>query len=224
MTRAVTWLATLWTMGGAVFFFQGEAGSPPWWDVAWVLLLAMAAYLELVEVGGLAKARMFAGITLVVFGGMILLTALTGWPFGPIRFTGPEALRLGNVFPLLPPLVLFAWLALCQRTLAVAFPDLGTGALASLVAGVFTLTVANGLIFLCKVRLWWLWNPWDAEAAWSAALFGLASLAAAAFFLSRIHPEDTALKLSRWSPAAAPMVAINLLFFAANAATFFVKK
>lgn len=224
MNRAAAWLATLWTLSGAVFFFHGEAGSPVWWDAVWVLLLAMAAYLELVEVGGLARARMFSGITLVVFGGMILLTALTGWPFGPMRFTGSEALRLGNVFPLLPPLVLFAWLALCQRGLAVAFPDLGTNALAGLVAGVFTLTAANSLIFLCKVRLWWLWNPWDSGAAWGAALFGLASLAAAAFFLSRIHPEDTALKLSRWSSASAPMVAINLLFLAANATTLFVKK
>jgi hypothetical protein len=128
------------------------------------------------------------------------------------------------VFPLLPPLALFAGLALSQRALSVAFPNLGTNALAALVAGVFTLTAANGLIFLCKVRLWWLWNPWDVEAAWGAGLFGLASLAAAAFFLSRIHPEDTALKLSRWSPAAAPLVALNLLFLAANAATFLVEK
>lgn len=224
MRHLASGLATLWTAGGVVFLFHGEAGSPDWWDVVWVLLLAMAAYLEVVEVGGLGRARMFAGIALVVFGGMVLLTALTGWPFGPIRFTGPEALRLGNVFPLLPPLALFAGLALSQRALSVAFPNLGTNALAALVAGVFTLTAANGLIFLCKVRLWWLWNPWDNGAAWGAGLFGLASLAAAAFFLSRIHPEDTALKLSRWSPAAAPLVALNLLFLAANAATFLVEK
>ena len=224
MTRAMTWLAALWTAGGAVFLFHGEAGASAWWDVVWVLLLAMAAYLELVEVGGLARARMFAGIALMVSGGLVLLTALTGWPFGPMRFTGPEALRLGNTFPLLPPLLLFAWLALCQRALAVAFPEIGNKALAALVAGVFTITVANGLVFLCKVRLWWLWNPWESGTAGLAALFGLASLAAAAFFLSRIHPEDTALKLSRWSHAALPVAVVNLLFLAANVATFVLRK
>lgn len=223
MRNAAAWLAALWTAAGAVFLFHGEAGSSAWWDVVWVLLLAMAAYLELVEAGGLARARLFAGIALAGFGGMVLLTALAGWPFGPMRFTGPEALRLGNVFPLLPPLALFAWLALCQRALAVAFPDLGTNALAGLVAGAFTLTAANGLVFLCKARLWWLWNPWEQGAAWGAGLFGLASLAAAAFFLSRIHPADTALKLSRWSSAAVLLGAINLLFLGANAAIFFGK-
>jgi hypothetical protein len=134
-------------------------------------------------------------------------------------------LKLGGVFPLLPPLLMFAWLALCQRAMAVAFPGLGTNALAALVAGIFMLTTANGLVFLCDLRLWWLWNPWgEREEAWGAALFGLASLAAAAFFLSRVHPEDTALKLSRWCSATGLMVATNLLFLVANVATFLLKK
>jgi hypothetical protein len=216
MTRAITWLAALWTAGGAVFLFQGEAGSPVWWDVGWVLLLAMAAYLELVGTGGLGRARLFAGIALAVFGGMVLLTALSGWPFGPMRFTGPEALRVGGVFPLLPPLWLFALLALCQRAMAVAVPDARTNALAGMVAGGFVLTVANGLVFFAKARLWWLWNAWGDGSAWGAAAFGLASLAAAAFFLSRIHPEDTALKLSRWSSAGVLLIVVNGVFLAAN--------
>jgi hypothetical protein len=217
MTRALTGLAAAWTLLGGVLVFSGEAGSPAWWDVGWVLLLAMVAYLELVGTGGLGRARLFAGIVLVVFGGMVLLTALTGWPFGPMRFTGPEALRLGNVFPLLAPLWLFAVLALCQRAMAVAVPYAGTNALAALVAGVFTLTTANGLVFLANARLWWLWNPWGEGSAWGAAGFGLASLAAAAFFLSRIHPEDTALKLSRWSRAGVLVILVNGVFLVANA-------
>lgn len=224
MRNAAAGLAALWTAGGGVFLLHGEAGSAAWWDVVWVLLLAMAAYLELVATGGLARARLFAGIALVVFGGMVLLTALTGWPLGPMRFTGPEALRLGGVFPLLPPLALFACLALCRRAMAVAFPDSGVNALAGLAAGIFTLTAANGLIFLCKVRLWWLWNPWEDGSAAGAAMFGLGSLAAAAFFLSRIHPEDTALKLSRWSRAAFVLGIVNLLFLAANASMVFGRK
>lgn len=220
MTRLPIWLAALWTASGVVFLFHGEAGSPAWWDAVWVLLLAMAAYLEVVKAGGLGRARIFAGITLAVFSGMVLLTALSGWPFGPMQFTGPDALRLGNVFPLLPPLWLFALLALCQRTVAVALPEMGTNALAGLVAALLMLTVANGLLFLGKTRLWWLWNAWGDGSAWGAAAFGIASLAAAAFFLSRIHPEDTALKLSRWSSAGILLIVMNGVFLAANIAAW----
>ena len=220
MTRAMTCLAALWTAGGVVFLFHGEAGSAMWWDVGWVLLLAMAAYLELVGVGGLAKARVFAGVALVVFSGLVLLTVLTGWPLGPVQFTGSSALRLGGEFPLLPPLLAFALLGICQRAMAVAVPDAGTNALAALVAGAFALTLANGVVFLAKFRLWWLWNPWGDGSAWGAAAFGLASLGAAAFFLSRIHPEDTALKLSRWSLAAILLIVTNLVFLAANVFTW----
>ena len=220
MTQALTWLAALWTAGGAVFLFQGEAGSAVWWDVGWVLLLAMTAYLELVRVGGLGRARMFAGVALVVFAGFVGLTVLTGWPLGPIRFTGWSALKVGGVFPLLPPLLGFALLAICQRAMAVASPNLGTNALAVLTAGAFGITIANSVVFLAKVRLWWLWNPWGEGNAWGASAFGLASLGAAAFFLSRIHPEDTALKLSRWSSAAVLLIAVNLVFLAANFAAW----
>lgn len=215
-------LAAAWTLGGVLLLF-GEAGSHPWWDVVWVLLLTVTAYVGLVAVEGLSRARLCAGVVLVVFAGMVVFTALTGWPFGPLRFAGPTALRLGNAFPLLPPLLCFALLSLSQRAAGVAFPALGVGGLALVTSGLFTLTLLNGLAFLAKVRLWWLWNPWVDGAAILPGLAGLAALALAAFFLARIYPVDSALKLSRWSAAGGVLIAVNGLFFASNGVVFFVR-
>jgi hypothetical protein len=163
---------------------------------------------------------MCAGVVLVVFAGLIILTALSGWPLGPVRFTGPSALRVGNVFPLLPPLLAFSILTLCQRASAVACPGLGINGLATAVAGVFALTVLNGLVFCSKARLWWLWNPWGEGMALLPAAIALVSIALAGFFLARIYPEDTDLKLTRWSPAAMVLIVLNILFFSANALHF----
>jgi hypothetical protein len=215
MNVAISWIAALWTAGGAVLLFQ-EAGSQVWWDAVWVLLLALSAYVSLVQSAGLSRARMCAGVVLVVFAGLIILTALTGWPLGPVRFTGPSVLRVGNMFPLLPPLLAFSILTLCQRALAVACPGLGIIGLAIAVAGVFATTVLNGSIFLSEARLWWLWNPWGEGMALLPAAIGLASIGLAGFFLARIYPEDTDLKLTRWSPAAVVLGFINILFVTAN--------
>lgn len=219
MSAAVAWICGLWTAGGLVLLFQ-ESGSQPWWDIVWVLSLALSAYIGLVQVGGLSRARMCAGIVLVIFGGIVVLTALTGWPLGPVRFTGPAILRVANMIPLLPPVLAFALLTLCQRASAVAFPGLGTNGLALSVAACFVATILNGIIFLASSRLWWLWNPWGDGIALLPAVIGLFSMGMAGFFLARIYPEDTDLKLTRWSPTAAVLIVLNILFLAANIAYF----
>ena len=219
MSVAIAWICGLWTAGGAFLLFQ-ESGLHPWWDIVWVLLLALLAYTGLVQVGGLSRARMCAGIVLVVFGGIVVLTALSGWPLGPVRFTGPTILRVGNMFPLLPPLLAFSLLTLCQRSLGVACPGLGTNGLAATVAAFFAATLLNALVFFSSARLWWLWNPWGEGMALLPAAIGLASMALAGFFLARIYPEDTAMKLTRWSPAAVVLIVINTLFLAANIVYF----
>ncbi|MEI8294111.1 MAG: hypothetical protein WCG66_09000 [bacterium] len=219
MNTAIAWICGLWTAGGAFLLFR-EAGSCSWWDAGWVLLLALMAHVSLVMVGGLSRARLCAGVVLVVFASMVLLTALCGWPLGPLRFTGPAALRLGNVFPLLPPLMAFSLLTLSQRALAVACPEFGTNALAVAVAAVFTASILNAASFLSRFRIWWLWNPWGETQAPLATISGSISLVLAGFFLARIYPEDTGLKLSRWSPALAVLIVLNLLFLAANTLHF----
>jgi hypothetical protein len=72
------------------------------------------------------------------------------------------------------------------------------------VAAFFAATLLNGLVFFNSARLWWLWNPWGE----------------AGFFLARIYPEDTDMKLTRWSPAAVVLIVINTLFLAANIVYF----
>jgi hypothetical protein len=52
------------------------------------------------------------------------------------------------------------------------------------------------------------------------AAIALVSIALAGFFLARIYPEDTDLKLTRWSPAAMVLIVLNILFFSANALHF----
>lgn len=219
MNLAIAWICGVVTAGGLLLLNQ-EAGSQPWWDVLWVLLLTLNAYTGLVISGGLSKARLCAGVALGGFAAIILCTALCGWPLGPIHFTGIPTLRIGNVFPLLPPLLLFSLLALSQRALAVAFPGLGVNSLAAVVAAVFVASLLNSFFFLSKARLWFLWNPWGEGSAMIPAIAGLVSLAVAGFFLSRVFPEDTDLKLTRWSSAAFLLIIVNAVFLAANTLFF----
>jgi len=215
MKKGTAILSVILTLLGG-FLLTRESSTFAWWDVVWVLLLAILSYIGLVTHAGLAKARACAGIVVVVFSAFIALTVFTGWPLGPIRFCGPEALKLGNSFPLLPPLLAFALLSLCQKTAAQIFSSAGRNALAIITAGFFCLTLANGLVFLCKARLWWLWNPWGGGSAYFQVAMAFVMLALAGFFLSRIYPEDTGLKLTRWSPEGVVLLTINMLFIAAN--------
>jgi hypothetical protein len=100
----------------------------------------------------------------------------------------------------------------------VAFPDFGVNALAGISAGIFLATLGNGVAFLAKERIWWLWNPWGGGSAVIAGVVGFLCLGLAAFFLVRVFPEDTELKLGRWCDAAWVLVAVNVLFAAANVA------
>jgi len=209
------WLLCAWTISGAFFFFA-EAGSLAWWDVGWVVFLVSTSYGMLVSVGGLARARTCAGIVLGVFSVIIALTAVTGWPLGAVRFTGPAALRLGNLFPLLPPLVAFAFLTLSQRASAIAFSSVNATLLAAITSAVFLATTANALLFLSKIRLWWLWNPWGEQANLLILVVPWLALGFVSFLLARFYPEDNGLKLSQWSPAAIVLIILNILFLAVN--------
>lgn len=222
MKKANTILIVVWTLL-AGYLLTLESGSSSWWDAAWVLLLSTLAYGGLVTLSGLAKARACAGIVLVVFSALIALTIFTGWPLGPMRFCGPEALKLGVAFPLLPPLLAFAFLTLAQKTAAQIFSSFERNALAAITTGIFCFTVANGLLFLCKNRLWWLWNPWGGGSAYIQVAAAFVTLAVAGFFLARIYPEDTGLKLTRWSPEGIALLFVNLLFLTVNI-LFFVQR
>ncbi len=215
MKKANSILVAIWTLL-AGYLLLLEAGTFPWWDVIWVLLLSTLAYGGLVSLSGLAKARACAGIVLVAFSALIALTIFTGWPLGPMRFCGLEGLKLGGTFPLLPPLLALALLTLAQKSAAQIFSTFERNALAAISSGFFCFTLVNGLIFLSKTRLWWLWNPWGGGGAFMQAMIAFVTLAIAGFFLARIYPEDTGLKLTRWSPEGVVLLCVNALFLTVN--------
>ena len=219
MKKAHTILVVAWTLL-AGYLLTLESGTFPWWDAIWVLLLSIMAYGGLVSLSGLAKARACAGIVLVVFSALIGLTIFTGWPLGPTRFCGLDALKIGGAFPLLPPLLAFALLTLAQKTAAQIFPSFERNGLAAISTGFFCITLGNGLLFLCKSRLWWLWNPWGGGDSYIPVAVAFVSLAVTGFFLARIYPEDTGLKLTRWSPEGVVLLFVNLLFLTGNALFF----
>lgn len=216
MKNLPAWLLCAWTISGTFFLFA-EAGSLAWWDVVWVFFLVFTSYGMLVSVGGLARARTCAGIVLGVFSVIIALTAVTGCPLGAVRFTGPAVLRLGNLFPLLPPLAAFAFLTLSQRASAIAFSSANATNLAAITSAVFVATTANALLFLSKIRLWWLWDPWGQSASVLNLVVPWLTLGFVSFLLARFYPEDNGLKLTRWSPAAIVLIALNIVFIGANA-------
>jgi hypothetical protein len=215
MMRIASTAALVLTLVGGILFFQ-EAAAFPAWDAAWVMALLAAGYAEFFLVFGLSRARLAAGMALAVFISLEILNIACGWPLGPVHFTGPSFLRIGGGFSMLAPLFASAVLLLSARAVATGFPSWEGRTFAAGVAGAFTLTIGNAFVLLEKFRLWWLWNPWhQAGSAWIwISLFG--TLLLAAFFLARAMPDDTALKLKRWSEPATILVAMNALFLSAR--------
>ena len=110
----------------------------------------------------------------------------------------------------------FVLLTLAQKTAAQIFPSFERNGLAAISSGFFCITLGNGLLFLCKTRLWWLWNPWGGGDAYIPVAVAFVSLGVTGFFLARIYPEDTGLKLTRWSPEGIVLLFVNLLFLTVN--------
>ena len=196
------------------------SGSWPWWDTTWIALFFVAAYADLTGAVGLSGARFFAGIVVIAMAAVLGLTALTGWPCGPLLFTAHAGLRLGSTIPLVLPLLAFSLLTVSWQTAASAFPGAGRTALASATAAGFLFSTINGLAFFVGERMWWIWNPLAGPNPAARALFGLAFLAAAAFAMAFFCPADTRMRRIRWNVGLAAWLAANALFLAANFAMF----
>jgi len=217
MTRIFWCLFFVVTASGLALPFLPSAAWP-WWDPAWILIFFVAAYADLVGWAGLRAARMSAGIVVVFLAALLGLSALTGWPVGPMRFTGHAGLRLGGSIPLALPLLGFCFLSVSGQAAAAAFPGAGRPGLAAGTAAGFLLTLANGLVFFTADRIWWLWNPVGAGSAGGRAALSLGVLATAGFALAFAYPVDSRMRRSRWNAGAIAWISTNVLFLAARLA------
>lgn len=209
MNRPLWSLLIVWTLGGLVLPFLGS-GAFGWWDRVWVVLFAVAAYAEIAGRAGLSSARVCAGIVLAAFAAAFAAASLAGLP---VPFFTPRAgPDVAGLFPLLPPVLLFAILSVSDRAAAVVFPYAGRAGHAGWTALGFVVSVVNGTGFLAGARGWWAWHP--ASGGWTGA--GVAVLAVMAFGLSFVYPADPRMRRARWSVEVAAWLAINILFLGAR--------
>ena len=189
------WIACVWTLAigdGALAEHVGNRdlrGALAWLitvgDIAWITLAAANIYLWLAEAEGLSTARRWA---LIVGGGAAALgaiSAISGFPLGPIQYSRQLGMKLGPV-PVGLPLLWFVLVIGARQTVLRCWPGaaqwplaLGTGALA-------LLADANLEPVAAKLRGFWFWRsaapslppqfapPWMSYAAWFLAATALA--------------------------------------------------
>ena len=203
------------TAAGGALVFQ-PPGSWPWWDSIWGFVFFVAVYADLAGAAGLAGSRLASGVVVISMAIVLGLTALTGWPCGPLQFTARAGLHLGGALPLTLPLLAFSLLTVSGRAAGAAFPEAGRNFLAAATAAGFLITVVDALSFFVTDRAWWDWNPSQDPNAAVRAVFALAFLAAMAFVLAFVYPVDSRMRRHRWNSGAAAWIAANALFLLAN--------
>ena len=203
------------TVAGGVLVFLPH-GAWPWWDSIWTFVFFVAVYADLAGATGLAGARLASGVVVIAMAIVLGLTALTGWPCGPLQFTARAGLHLGGALPLTLPLLAFSLLTVSGRAADAVFPAAGRNFLAAATAAGFLITVVNALAFFVTDRGWWEWNSSHDPNAGVRAVFALAFLAALAFALAFVYPIDSRMKRHRWNAGAAAWMAANALFLLAN--------
>jgi hypothetical protein len=152
-------------------------------DPGWIAIAAVNVYLSLAHAEGLGVARRWAAL---VLGAAFLIAGAsvwTGWPLGPVLYTGRLGIRIGPA----PVAVALFWcvIVLSAREVALrALPLAGHVRVAFTAAMLSTLTNANFEPLAWKWRAWWVWYPANFaapsgppaqnSATWLAASFVLA--------------------------------------------------
>jgi hypothetical protein len=156
-------------------------------DSAWLTLGAVASYLALVRVEGLAAARRWG---LLLVGGSLaigLSSVLWGLPLGPIHFSSNLGWKLG-LLPIGWPFLWFSVVVGAREVVLRALPRL-SHSLVALLTGF--LCMAFDVLMepvAWKYRAWWLWYPARLDAPVMPPLTAYATwlVAGAAFaFLMR---------------------------------------
>ena len=149
-------------------------------DFGWITLAAANVYSSLAGTYGLAQTRRWALFIVVGVIALAWASVATGFPLGPIRYSGHLGPKLGPV-PLGLPLFWFSVIIGAREALRRFFPRLGQRALAGGVGALALLTDLNLETIAAKLRAFWFWqaNPaaprifdpeLDAFVAWGLTL------------------------------------------------------
>lgn len=181
-------------------------------DAFWIVLAAINVYLATAAHEGIGVTRRWAAI---ILGGSALcewVGALTGFPFGPYRYTDNFGWRLGGVLPFTIPL---AWLIilLSGRRLVLAIrPEVTRVGLAS---GTALVALVSDFILepvAWKIRAYWIWYPGReaAPSGWPPPQ-NYASWFAVAFLLTYALPPNYALRRAPSRIANRPIAVLALM-------------
>ncbi len=125
-------------------------------DIAWLTVAAIITYSSIARSVGLATARRWALLVLGISWLAGALSAWSGWPLGPVYFTGRLGFLIGPVS--VGWLILWCVVILGSRDLILSMLPRASHAQVALLTGVLAgLTDLNLESLASKTRAWWLW-------------------------------------------------------------------
>lgn len=187
-----------------------------WIDPTWAVLAAANAYAFTATREGLDVARRWAGVILAGVALVAWISAKTGWPLGPLRYTDLLGPRIGPV-PLGLPLL---WLAviLGARDLVLRLRAGLPQVPLALGVGVLVLLFECALEPLAsKERVFWLWPPGSVTTHLGAPVQSYATwfcVSAVLAFVLREKQVATHAPPATRSPAAVYVLVLAVLLLA----------
>ena len=171
-------------------------------DPAWIVLGAVAIYLGTARSEGLAMARRWAVVIMVIGFGLSALSVRFQWPLGPVYFPENLGWTIGPI-PFGIPLLWLVIIAGAREAALLILPRAGHAMIAFTTGLLTLLTVANLDPVAWKYRAWWLWYPKPFEgpnhAPWQSYLTWLLASVTLAWIMrsNRVLPQGGK---RPWSP------------------------
>jgi uncharacterized membrane protein len=187
-------------------------------DPVWITLAAVNTYLHVTREEVLATARRWGLIVLIGSAMLAWCGAVSGWPFGPLRYTDRLGARLGGVLPFALPLF---WLAVVfnSRYLVLGCrPRAGRWLLAAGTGLLALLTDLNLETVAWKVRAYWVWYPGQLTFPAWPPLQNFVAWFGAAFLLSLCLTETRVAGQPRCVRPALILGLLNAVFLGVHVA------